>query len=154
MEFASNAWYVHGFCPHCVLRQCNLAQVHLHLMQSCSSEFGTQCNLAQVHEALTNIMCSKSLLVDFMSCDRLLVTLVTLEFVSEVGWCGTLRCQKYAERHGTFVSVRHPPLAQLCCISALWPQPNPRTSSSGSFNFQYNSGIELQFRFQLFNNKF
>ena len=40
----------------CVLRKCNLAQVHLHLMQISSSELGTQRNRAQVQVAITNII--------------------------------------------------------------------------------------------------
>ena len=77
------------------------------------------------------------------NCERLLITLATLDLFSEVVGCGTRWCQKYVERHDTFVFVRHPSLAQLCCIRALWPQPKPQTSSSGSFNFKHSSSFSI-----------
>ena len=44
----------------------NLAQVHLHFIQSCSRECGTQRNLCHVPVALTTIIYSTSRLVDFV----------------------------------------------------------------------------------------
>ena len=53
----------------------NLAQVHLHVLQSCSRECGTQRNLCHVPVALTTIIYSTSRLVDSLNCERLFVML-------------------------------------------------------------------------------
>jgi hypothetical protein len=53
---------LNAICASCPAA--NLAQVHLHFIQSCSRESGTQRNLCHVPVALKTLMCSTPCLVD------------------------------------------------------------------------------------------